>query len=76
MTLVRIELGRTNPKISTMEKMSRALGMELMLVARELRFALEAFSQSGGSFLGRLSWNPGDLLPTATKTAGESFVNG
>lgn len=53
MTVVRIEIGKTDPKISTVEALARALGMELMLVPRELRSELDAFIQSGGKMLGQ-----------------------
>jgi transcriptional regulator with XRE-family HTH domain len=50
-TIVRIESGGTDPRLSTIEALARAMGMELVLVPKALRHELEAFIQSGGRAL-------------------------
>jgi transcriptional regulator with XRE-family HTH domain len=50
MTVNRIEAGY-DPRLSTLQELARAMGMELMLVPRALRPALEDFIRSGGRLL-------------------------
>ncbi|MES2634937.1 MAG: helix-turn-helix transcriptional regulator [Pseudomonadota bacterium] len=50
MTVGRIESG-FDPRLSTVQELARALGMELMLVPRELRREVEGFVRSGGRLL-------------------------
>ncbi|NJM43746.1 MAG: helix-turn-helix transcriptional regulator [Brachymonas sp.] len=51
MTVQRIESGSIDPRLSSLHEMARALGMEIMLVPRELREPLQAFVRSGGRVL-------------------------
>lgn len=53
MAVQKAESGTTDPRLSTLQVMARALGMELMLVPAELRPELERFIQSGGRMLGQ-----------------------
>ena len=53
MTVQRIESGQIDPRVSTLEVMARALGLELLPVPTALRPALEGFVQSGGRLLGQ-----------------------
>lgn len=50
-TIVRIESGETDPRLSTIEALARVMGMELVMVPKGLRHELEAFIQSGGKAL-------------------------
>jgi len=50
-TVVRIESGETDPRLSTIEALARVLEMELVMVPKALRHELEAFIQSGGRAL-------------------------
>ncbi|WNO03981.1 helix-turn-helix transcriptional regulator [Rhodoferax mekongensis] len=50
-TIVRIESGETDPRLSTIEAVARVMGMELVMVPKALRHELEAFIQSGGRAL-------------------------
>lgn len=53
MTVQRSEAGKIDPRLSTLLVMSRALGMDLMLVPTALRPELEEFARSGGRWLGQ-----------------------
>lgn len=55
MTVQRLESGALDPRVSTLMEMSRALGMELMLVPQSLRQEVHGFIQSGGKVLGQPS---------------------
>ena len=50
MTVSRIEAGM-DPRLSTVQELARAMGMELMLVPRALRPEVEGFVRSGGRLL-------------------------
>ena len=52
MTVSRIEAGM-DPRLSTLQELARAMGMELMLVPRALRAEVEGFLRSGGRVLGQ-----------------------
>lgn len=52
MTVSRIEAGM-DPRLSTLQELARAMGMELMLVPRALRPEVEGFLRSGGRVLGQ-----------------------
>lgn len=52
MTVSRIEAGM-DPRLSTLQELARAMGMELMLVPRALRPEVEDFVRSGGRLLGQ-----------------------
>ncbi len=52
MTVSRIEAGM-DPRLSTLQELARAMGMELMLVPRALRAEVESFLRSGGRVLGQ-----------------------
>ena len=52
MTVSRIEAG-LDPKLSTLQELARAMGMELMLVPRALRSEVQAFVRSGGRLVGQ-----------------------
>ncbi|MFT0849701.1 helix-turn-helix transcriptional regulator [Achromobacter sp. F4_2707] len=51
MAVQKAESGATDPRLSTLQVMARAMGMELMLVPSALRPDLEQFVQSGGRVL-------------------------
>ncbi|MFZ6653891.1 helix-turn-helix domain-containing protein [Undibacterium sp. TJN19] len=53
MTVVRTEHGQIDPRLSTIQVMARALGLELMLVPQELTAPLTSFIQAGGKYLGQ-----------------------
>lgn len=53
MTIVRIEHEQIDPRLSTIQVMARALGLELMLVPKELKEPLQDFIRSGGKYLGQ-----------------------
>lgn len=53
MAVQKAESGNTDPRLSTLQVMARALGMELMLVPSVLRAELQQFVQSGGRVLGQ-----------------------
>lgn len=53
MAVQKAESGSTDPRLSTLEVMARALGMEIMLVPTVIRRDLEHFVQSGGRMLGQ-----------------------
>ncbi|RYF33559.1 MAG: helix-turn-helix domain-containing protein [Comamonadaceae bacterium] len=53
MTVQRIEAQEIDPRVSTLLELSRALGMELMLVPGDLRQEVEAFLRSSGRVLGQ-----------------------
>ena len=53
MTVQRTESGQIDPRTSSLLVMTRALGMDLMLVPVALRPELESFVRSGGRFLGQ-----------------------
>lgn len=53
MAVQKVESGATDPRISTLQVMARAMGMELMLVPTAIRQDLEQFVQSGGRVLGQ-----------------------
>ena len=52
MTVGRLEAG-LDPRLSTLDALARSLGLELMLVPRPLRPALEDFVRAGGRLLGQ-----------------------
>ncbi len=54
MTVGRIEAG-FDPRLSTIQELARAMGMDLMLVPRELRPDVERFVQSGGKLVSQPS---------------------
>lgn len=53
MTIVRTEHEQIDPRLSTIQVMARALGLELMLVPKELKEPLQDFIRSGGKYLGQ-----------------------
>lgn len=53
MAVQKAESGTTDPRVSTLQVMARAMGMELMLVPSEIRRDLEQFVQSGGRLVGQ-----------------------
>lgn len=53
MAVQKAESGSTDPRLSTLQVMARAMGMELMLVPADIRRDVEHFIQSGGRFLGQ-----------------------
>lgn len=53
MTVQRTESGGIDPRLSTLQVMARALGLDLMLVPAVLRPALEDFVRSGGRLVGQ-----------------------
>jgi len=53
MAVQKAESGSTDPRLSTLEVMARALGMEIMLVPSAIRRDLEHFVQAGGRLLGQ-----------------------
>ena len=52
-TVNRLETAAIDPRLSTLEVITRALGMEIMLVPSTIRADIEAFIQSGGKLLGQ-----------------------
>lgn len=62
MAVQKAESGSTDPRLSTLEVMARALGMEIMLVPAALRRDLEHFVQSGGRIVGQ---QPGVEAPAS-----------
>ncbi|WP_229722861.1 helix-turn-helix domain-containing protein [Xylophilus rhododendri] len=53
MTVNKTESGAVDPRLSSVEEMARALGMELMLVPSTLQAEVQAFVRSGGRLLGQ-----------------------
>ena len=53
MTIQRVEAEKIDPRLSTLEEMARALGMDMILVPTALRPDLEEFVRAGGRFLGQ-----------------------
>jgi transcriptional regulator with XRE-family HTH domain len=53
MTVQRTESGSIDPRLSSLAEMARVLGLEIMLVPKELREPLQAFVRSGGRVLGQ-----------------------
>src|SRR5690606_20969904 len=53
MAVQKAESGATDPRLSTLEVMARAMGMELMLVPSAIRRDLQQCVQSGGRLLGQ-----------------------
>lgn len=53
MTVQRIEAGKTDPRLSTVEDLLRALGLQWMIVPAALQPAVEQFIQSQGRILGQ-----------------------
>lgn len=53
MTIVRTEHEQIDPRLSTIQVMARALGLELLLVPKELKEPLQDFIRSGGKYLGQ-----------------------
>jgi len=51
-TVQKVETDKTDPHFSTLYEMSRAMGMELMVVPSALREELEMFVRAGGKWLG------------------------
>ena len=52
-TIQKMESAALDPRLSTLEVLARALGMEIMLVPAQLRPSLENFVLSGGKYLGQ-----------------------
>jgi transcriptional regulator with XRE-family HTH domain len=50
MTVGRIESG-LDPRLSTVQELARAMGMDIMLVPKELRPEIENFVRSGGRLI-------------------------
>jgi transcriptional regulator with XRE-family HTH domain len=50
MTVGRIEAGY-DPRLSTLQELARAMGMDLMLVPKALRPEIEGFVRSGGKLV-------------------------
>jgi len=59
MTVGRIEAG-LDPRLSTVQELARAMGMDIMLVPKELRAEIEGFVRSGGRLI---SQPPGTSAP-------------
>ena len=59
MTVGRIESG-LDPRLSTVQELARAMGMEIMLVPKALRIEIEGFVRSGGRLV---SQPPGTSAP-------------
>ena len=53
MAVQKAESGTTDPRLSTLEVMARAMGLEIMLVPSAIRRDLQQFIQSGGRMLGQ-----------------------
>lgn len=53
MAVQKAESGNTDPRLSTVQVMARALSMELMVIPAALRAELEQFVRSGGRMLAR-----------------------
>lgn len=53
MTIQKLESEHVDPRLSTLEVLARALGMELMLVPQSIRPDLEDFVRAGGKLLGQ-----------------------
>jgi transcriptional regulator with XRE-family HTH domain len=53
MTVSRLESGKFDPSLATLEVIAKSLGMEIMLVPTALRPDLEEFVRSGGRYLGQ-----------------------
>lgn len=53
MAVQKAEAGETDPRLSTLQVMARAMGMEFMLVPTDIRKDVEQFIQSGGRYLGQ-----------------------
>ncbi|MBN8751539.1 Helix-turn-helix [Xylophilus ampelinus] len=66
MTVQRFEAGEVDPRVSTLQEMARALGMEWMLVPRALRPDVEAFLRSNGRILGQPAGT--DAPPSVVQT--------
>jgi DNA-binding XRE family transcriptional regulator len=52
MTVSRIEAGY-DPRLSTLNELIRALGMDVLLVPKELKQEVKGFIQSGGRVIGQ-----------------------
>ena len=52
MTVQRTEAGKIDPRLSTLLVLARSLGLDLMLVPKDLRTEIENFVRSGGRLLG------------------------
>jgi transcriptional regulator with XRE-family HTH domain len=59
MTVGRIESG-LDPRLSTVQELARAMGMDIMLVPKDLRTEIEGFVRSGGRLI---SQPPGISAP-------------
>jgi DNA-binding XRE family transcriptional regulator len=53
MTIVRVEHEKIDPRLSTIQVMARAMGLELILVPKELTEPLQDFIRSGGKYFGQ-----------------------
>ena len=51
LTVQRMEAGKIDPRLSTVEEIGRALGLELVFVPTALKREVETFLQSGGRTL-------------------------
>lgn len=52
MTVRDSEAGKTNPHLTSLEAMARAMDMEIIVVPAALREELEMFVRAGGKWLG------------------------
>ena len=52
-TVNRLEAGVIDPRLSTLEVVARALGMDILLVPSGIRPDIESFVRSGGKLLGQ-----------------------
>lgn len=66
MTVQRTESGGIDPRLSTLQVMARALGLELMVVPEALRPQLEEFVRAGGRYLAQA---PGAGAPPSVAEA-------
>lgn len=53
MAVQKMEAGTTDPRLSSLLVLARAMDLELMLVPSALRQDLEAFARAGGRVLGQ-----------------------
>lgn len=53
MSVQKIESGQTDPRLSSIMELARAMGLELLVVPSELRPELEAFVRAGGRYVGQ-----------------------
>lgn len=53
MTISKIESNQTDPKLSSIEELSRALGLEVLLVPKHIKPQLESIIRSNGRIVGQ-----------------------